>query len=323
MTARPPVELSIVVPIYNEAPNLRPLHAEICAALAELERGGRRAEILYVDDRSSDGGLDILLELQAQDSRVRVVRFRRNFGQTAALAAGFEKARGEVVVTLDGDLQNDPADIPALLAEIDRGCDVVAGWRRQRHDGFLLRRLPSWIANRLISFATGTRVHDTGCTLKAFRRDLVQRLAIYSEQHRFLPALAMGSGARVREIAVHHRPRRFGASKYGIGRASRVLLDLLSILLISRFSHRPLHYFGLISLFFTGCSAVLLFMSTIDYKRMRLVAEWWQFSLFIFFMLLLLVSYFVLLGLLSELAVTAAGLHRRRVIDRLLIRSHR
>jgi glycosyltransferase involved in cell wall biosynthesis len=315
----PPVDLSIVVPIYNEAPNLRLLHVEIAQALEGL---GRAYEVIYVDDRSTDGSLEVLLALRAEDPRVRVVRFRRNFGQTAALAAGFEQARGKVMVTLDGDLQNDPADIPALLAEIDRGCDVVAGWRRDRHDGLWLRRIPSWIANRLIAWATATRIHDTGCTLKAFRKDLVERLVIYSEQHRFLPALAAGSGARVRELVVNHRPRRFGVSKYGIGRASRVLLDLMSILLISRFSHRPLHYFGLISLFFTGCAVGFLFMSTVNYHTWTLITKWWQFSLFIFFMLLLLVSYFVLLGLLSELAVTASGMHRRRVQDRLMMRSH-
>jgi len=319
MKSGTPVDLSIVVPIFNEAPNLRLLHAELATA---LERVGRPCEIIYVDDRSTDGSLEVLLELRAADARVRVVHFRRNFGQTAALAAGFEQARGHVVVTLDGDLQNDPGDIPALLAEIDLGCDVVAGWRKQRHDGLVLRRIPSWLANRLISLATGTRVHDTGCTLKAFRKDLVERLVIYSEQHRFLPALAMGSGARVRELAVNHRPRRFGKSKYGIGRASRVLLDLLAILMIARFSHRPLHYFGLISLFFTGGAIVFLFMSTVNYHTFELVKKWWQFSLFIFFMLLLLVLYFVLLGLLSELAVTASGMHRRRVLDRLVSRSH-
>ena len=309
----------MVVPVFNEAQNLRPLHAEIAQA---LERLGRSSEVIYVDDRSTDGSLELLLELRREDPRVRVVRFRRNFGQTAALAAGFEQARGKVVVTLDGDLQNDPADIPALLAEIDRGCDVVAGWRRHRHDGLWLRRIPSWIANRLISLTTGTRIHDTGCTLKAFRKDMVERLVIYSEQHRFLPALAMGSGARVRELVVNHRPRLFGKSKYGLGRASRVLLDLLSILMIARFSHRPLQYFGLISLFFTVCAWVFLFMSTVNYHTWTLITKWWQFSVFIFGMLLLLVTYFILLGLLSELAVTASGMHRRRVQDRLMIRSH-
>jgi len=309
----------VVVPVFNEAQNLRPLHAEIAQA---LERLGRSSEVIYVDDRSTDGSLELLLELRREDPRVRVVRFRRNFGQTAALAAGFEQARGKVVVTLDGDLQNDPADIPALLAEIDRGCDVVAGWRRHRHDGLWLRRIPSWIANRLISLTTGTRIHDTGCTLKAFRKDMVERLVIYSEQHRFLPALAMGSGARVRELVVNHRPRLFGKSKYGLGRASRVLLDLLSILMIARFSHRPLQYFGLISLFFTVCAWVFLFMSTVNYHTWTLITKWWQFSVFIFGMLLLLVTYFILLGLLSELAVTASGMHRRRVQDRLMIRSH-
>jgi glycosyltransferase involved in cell wall biosynthesis len=309
------LELSVVVPVFNEEQSLRLLHAELSQC---LERLGQSYEVLYVDDHSTDGTLAVLLELRAQDPRVRVVRFRRNFGQTAALSAGFEHSVGEVVVTMDGDLQNDPADIPALLAELERGADIVAGWRKHRHDGFFFRRLPSRIANRLISFVTGTRIHDTGCTLKAFRSKLVKNLPIYAEQHRFLPAMSAGSGATVTEIVVNHRPRRFGQSKYGLERAGRVLLDLLAIQMITRFSHRPLHYFGLLSLQFAGFSVLFLFMGMFDYHTLRLVTDWWQFVLFVVLLFLQLASYFVLLGLLAELAVTASGMHRRGVLDRLM-----
>lgn len=313
------MDLSVVVPVFNEEENLRLLHAELTTTLGRL---GRAYEVIYVDDRSTDTSFDVLRELQAQDPALRIVRFRRNFGQTAALCAGFEHSRGAVVVTLDGDLQNDPADIPDLLAELGRGYDIVAGWRRERHDGLFLRRIPSWLANRLVAMVTGTPIHDTGCTLKAFRRKLVKNLPIYAEQHRFLPAIAAGSGARVTEIEVHHRPRRFGQSKYGIGRAARVLLDLLTILMIARFSHRPLHYFGLFMLPFAAATLVYLCMATVDFKHWRLVHDWWQSAVFQVVLFVLLASYFVLLGLLGELAVTASGMHRRRVLDRLMSESH-
>jgi glycosyltransferase involved in cell wall biosynthesis len=206
-------EISVVVPVYDEEDNLPILHQELATALSG---SGRSWECVYVDDGSRDRSLAVLLRLRAQDPRrIRVVQFARNAGQTAALAAGFDHARGEIVITLDADLQNDPADIPALVAKLDEGYDIVAGWRKQRHDGFVLRKLPSRIANRLIAWTTGVGIHDTGCTLKAFRTDLVRNLPIYAEQHRFLPAMSAGSGARVAELVVNHRPRRFGHSKYG------------------------------------------------------------------------------------------------------------
>jgi glycosyltransferase involved in cell wall biosynthesis len=262
------------------------------------------------------------LRLRAADPRVRIVSFRRTFGQTSALSAGFDHARGEVVVTLDGDLQNDPADIPRLLSEIERGYDIVAGWRKQRHDGYFLRRLPSQLANLLISFVTGTRIHDTGCTLKAFRRKLIKSMPIYAEQHRFLPAMSAGSGARVTEIVVNHRPRQFGRSKYGLGRAVRVLLDLLTVKMIAQFSNRPLHYFGLFSLPFAAIALAFLVLGAVNYDTLRMEEYWWEYLLFIFLLFLLVASYFVLLGLLSELAVTASGLRRRRVHEWLLSEHH-
>lgn len=310
-------EISVVVPVYNEEDSLPILYAEVRAA---LDGAGRSFELILVDDHSSDASLARMLELRRTDPRVKVLHFRRNFGQTAAMSAGFEAARGKVVVTLDGDLQNDPADIPRMLAKIDEGFDIVAGWRKSRKDGFVLRRAPSQVANRLIAWVTDTPIHDTGCTLKAFRSQLVKNLPMYAEQHRFLPAMTRGSGARITEIVVNHRARRFGASKYGLERALRVLLDLFVIKLISQFAHRPLHYFGLFSLPFAALALVVLVAGVIDYENFDLIEEWPQFGVTAFMLFLLPVVHFVLLGLLSELVVIASGFHRRSVIDSLVTR---
>jgi len=240
---------------------------------------------------------------------VRVVQFRKRCGQTSAMAAGFDQARGRVVITMDGDLQNDPADIPQLLERIDGGADIVAGWRKNRHDGFVLRLVPSWVANRLISFVTGTSIHDTGCSLKAFRRELVQNLPIYAEQHRFLPAMSQGSGARVEEVVVNHRPRRFGTSKYGIGRATRVILDLLTIKMITSFSQRPLQYFVVIAMpFAVGTTGLVVAAATRfgDLPRDRGLE---QILLLAFMLSFTACVYLFLLGLLAEIAVKASDLH--------------
>ncbi|MDZ4772685.1 MAG: glycosyltransferase family 2 protein [Planctomycetota bacterium] len=303
------IRISVVVPVFDEEANLPILHEEIVAALDPL---GVAWEVLYVDDRSLDQSLVVMLELWKKDGRVRVVKFRARSGQTAAMAAGFDHARGEIVVTLDGDLQNDPADIPKLVAELERGFDVVAGWRKSRQDGFVLRKLPSKIANRLIAWVTGVQIHDTGCTLKAFRREVVKNLPIYAEQHRFLPAMSAGGGARVSEMVVNHRPRRFGRSKYGIGRATRVLLDLLSIKMISSFSHRPLQYFALLTApFVLGLFGYMISLAVakapIDFDT-----EWGRIALVLFMLLFMLCAYFVMLGLLAELVVKASGMHQPR-----------
>ena len=236
-------ELSVVIPILNEAPNLETLHREFSDVLASI---GRPYEIILVDDGSTDESFDLLKRLHASDHHVRVIRFRRNFGQTAAFAAGIDAARGSLVITADGDLQNDPKDIPAMLARIDEGADIVCGWRRDRQDPFLSRRLPSMLANRLISWATGVRLNDYGCSLKVFRAEIIKALHLHGEMHRFLPALASGIGVTIVELPVNHRARRYGKSKYGIARTVRVILDLLTVKFILSYSTQPLQIFGLL-----------------------------------------------------------------------------
>jgi len=325
-----PVPISIVIPVYNEEESLPLLYEELRQALEGMGPEGLHSEIIFVDDHSTDGSLARLLELHQADRRVRVVRFRRNYGQTAGLAAGFDVARGRVIVTLDGDLQNDPADIPVLVRELERGYDIVAGWRKKRHDGFILRRLPSVVANRLIAWVTGVAIHDTGCTLKAFRRELVKSMVIYAEQHRFLPVLSAGSGARISELVVNHRPRRFGHSKYGIGRATRVLLDLVAVKFVAQFSHRPIQYFGTLSLatLVAGLGFALVALISLGTSSTDAANPGWQFNdwemavVTILCMIFSAFVYFALLGLLGELAVKASGMHRRSTLDRILNELH-
>ncbi len=235
------MELSIVVPVFNEEENVEPLIREICGALAHIKKS---YEIVVVDDGSNDRTFAVLSRLYGQERTLNVVRLKRNFGQTAALAAGLAYASGEIVVLMDGDGQNDPADIPALLAKLREGNDLVAGWRFDRQDPFLSRRLPSMIANRLISWTTKVKLHDYGCTLKAMRKDIAKGLRLYGEMHRFIPAIAYDRGAQVAEIKVNHRPRLRGASKYGITRTLRVVLDLMTVKFLSSYSTRPAHVFG-------------------------------------------------------------------------------
>ncbi|MBU6354741.1 MAG: glycosyltransferase family 2 protein [Cyanobacteria bacterium REEB498] len=245
-----PPELSIVVPLYNEAESLPPLVAQLLAALRPL---GRSFELVLVDDGSSDGTASVLRQLAAQTPELVAVLLRRNYGQTPAMSAGFDASRGELIVTLDGDLQNDPADIPLLLERLEQGYDLVSGWRHQRQDPAMSRKLPSRVANRLIARVTGVRLHDYGCSLKAYRRELVGDMNLYGELHRFLPALAFIEGARISEVKVNHRARSYGTSKYGIDRTFRVLMDLLTVWFMKRFLTRPMYVFG-----FGGLLAVAL-----------------------------------------------------------------
>jgi len=244
-------ELSVVIPMYNEAANVAPLVRSICAALV-----GRVAdfELLLVDDGSSDDTWANIRSV-ATPSRVRGIRLAQNVGQTAAMMAGFDHARGAVVCSLDGDLQNDPRDIPGVLEKLQEGYDVVCGWRQRRKDGLLLRRVPSWCANRLIAWLTGVPVRDNGCSLKAYRRDLLQHLALYADQHRFIPALAASMGARIAEVPVRHHARLFGKSKYGLSRTVKVLVDLITLKMITAFHARPFVGFCVTALVPLGLAA--------------------------------------------------------------------
>jgi glycosyltransferase involved in cell wall biosynthesis len=238
-------QLSVVIPIRNEAACLD----ELCRELTDtLVAWGRPYEILLVDDGSTDESFRILTRLHAADSRIRVIRFRRNFGQTAAFEAGFKYARGRAIVTMDGDLQNDPRDIPRMVDMLDEGHDIVCGWRKERKDPFLSRRLPSILANGLISAVTGVHLHDYGCSVKVFRAEIVKSMKLYGEMHRFLPAIASEQGVDIAETAVNHRPRRHGQSKYNLSRTVRVILDLLTVKFLLSYSTRPLQIFGLVGL---------------------------------------------------------------------------
>jgi glycosyltransferase involved in cell wall biosynthesis len=247
------MDISLVIPIYNEAEGLPSLYRAISETLDRLPQS---AEIVFADDGSKDGSAAVLDELAAADPRVRVLHLARNYGQTAALMAGIQNSTGHVVIPMDGDGQNDPADIPRLLDKLAEGFDVVSGWRQARHDGALTRRLPSQIANRLISALLHVKLHDYGCTLKAYRREVVEDVRLYGEMHRFIPIYAAWEGARVTEIPVVHHPRRFGKSHYGIGRVERVMLDLLIMYFIDRAFDRPIQFFGKIGVGFMGLSVL-------------------------------------------------------------------
>jgi glycosyltransferase involved in cell wall biosynthesis len=291
-------QLSVVVPLLDEEENLPTLYRQIRRVLD----GRYEYEILFVDDGSTDGSFRILKDLHASDPRIRIIRFRRNFGQTAALSAGFAHARGEVVVAMDADLQNDPADIPMLLAKLDEGYDVVSGWRKKRQDKALTRRLPSKIANWVISKITEVKLHDYGCTLKAYRREVLAEMRLYGEMHRFIPALANWSGARVTECVVHHRPRTAGKAKYGLERTLKVVLDLITIKFLGSFSTKPIYVFGGLGLF-TGLMS-LLFAWLVVYAKLARGEDMSGNPLLLLTAVLMITTVqFILMGLLAELLV--------------------
>jgi glycosyltransferase involved in cell wall biosynthesis len=295
----PVPHLSVVVPVYNEEESIPLLYQRLTV---ELENLGLPYEIIAVDDGSRDRSFDLLRDLAQRDRRLRVVRFRRNFGQTAAFSAGFDRARGDVVVTIDADLQNDPADIAALLSKIEEGYDVVSGWRERRRDPFLNRRLPSMIANRLISWATGVHLHDYGCSLKAYRRDVVRGIRLYGELHRFIPAIASWQGVSVTELPVRHAPRRFGTSKYGINRTMRVLLDLVTVRFLLSYSTRPMQVFGSIGLISGAIGTGMLFY--LGYVRLVLLQAIGDRPLLLLAVLMVLIGVqFLGMGLLGELII--------------------
>ncbi len=297
---RDELDLSIVVPIYNEEENVALLHKAITDVMKDLEIS---YELILVDDGSTDRTMEIMREIQKTDPNLKVIKFRGNFGQSAAMAAGFEAARGETVVAMDGDLQNDPRDIPNLLKKLDEGYDVVSGWRKNRKDKLLVRKVPSRIANRLICSVTGVDLHDTGCSLKAFRREIIKRISLYGELHRFIPALAKLEGARITEMVVNHHPRKYGKSKYNITRTFRVIMDLTTLNLFLKHLRNPLRFFGglaVISLFLafltTIWAALTLSGNNFDPASMNVLIT-------LIFLLVVTMFQFVFIGLLATLIV--------------------
>ncbi len=292
-------ELSLFLPVLDEEENLRPMHAKIQAALDTL---GRSAEVIYVDDGSTDSSLEILKEISEQDRRVRVISLRRNYGQTAAMSAGIDAATGSILIPMDADLQNDPADIARLLNKLEEGYDVVSGWRKNRQDKLISRKIPSQIANRVISWIGGVPLHDYGCSLKAYRRDVIQDVRLYGEMHRFIPIYASWAGARVTEIPVDHHARTMGKSKYGISRTLKVVFDLITIKFMASYQTKPLYVFG-------GFGMLAFFIAVI--------AGIWAIALKLFYdtsfiltplpiiavVMLAIAVQFFLMGLLAELLV--------------------
>lgn len=292
-------QLSVVVPLFNEEDTIPFLHEELVRA---LEATGRSFEIIVVDDGSTDRSFALARELHERDPRVRVIRLRRNFGQTPAMSAGFDAARGEWIITIDADLQNDPADITRLIAKAEEGYDVVSGWRKDRQDALMSRKIPSRLANRLIGIVTGVRLHDYGCSLKAYRAEIVRGTRLYGEMHRFIPALANLMGARICEVPLRHHPRRFGKSKYGIKRTLKVVLDLLTVKFLSDYSTKPIYLFGGIG--FTLCTLGVLAAAETIWEKVALGTYVHNnpFILIATFLFALGVA-FVFMGLLAEIII--------------------
>ncbi len=287
----------MVIPVYEEEENLLPLYKELKEVLNSLPWDH---EIILVDDGSRDNSWNIIKEISSKDSAVKGIRFRRNFGQTAALVAGFDEATGDVIITMDADRQNDPKDIPRLLEKLQEGYDIVSGWRKNRKDPFLTRKLPSAIANWLISWVTGLHLHDYGCTLKAYRADVVKNIQLYGQMHRFIPAVASIYGVEVAELVVNHRPRVAGRSKYGLSRTFKVLLDLIALKFLLSYSTRPLHIFGgvgLLSLFLGFISGI--YLTYVKYAKRQPIGNRPLLSLTV--LLILAGVQLIVLGLLGEL----------------------
>lgn len=290
-------ELSVVIPVFNEEASLSTLHEELLAALTDYTY-----EIIYVDDGSSDNSFGVLADIQQTSRVVRVIRFRRNFGQTAAMSAGFKYARGKVIIPLDADGQNDPAEIPKLLKKLDEGYDIVSGWRKERKDNPVTRTLPSRIANWCIGKITGVKLHDYGCTLKAYRAESLKSIRLYGEMHRFIPALARWGGEKVAEVVVNHRPRTTGRTKYGLSRTFKVVLDLITIKFLASFSTKPIHIFGglgflcFLTSFISGATVIVMKLAT-GYSMNK------NPLLVISMMLMTASIQFVLMGLLAEIMV--------------------
>jgi glycosyltransferase involved in cell wall biosynthesis len=297
----PTLDLSVVIPLLNEVESVDELAGRVKSALVAT---GRTHEIVFVDDGSTDGTWEALQRLHAAVPGVRVVRFRKNFGQTAALQAGFHASRGAIVITMDGDLQNDPGDIPVLVAKLEEGHDIVSGWRKDRQDAFINRRLPSILANRLISAITGVRLHDYGCTLKAFRAEVAKELRLYGEMHRFIPAIASWMGVSVAEVVVRHHPRKAGRSKYGIFRTVRVILDLITVKFLLDYSTKPIQIFGLIGLG-SGASGFALALWLVWQRLFENKGLSNRPALLLAVLLMFIGVQFITMGLLAEMQARA------------------
>jgi glycosyltransferase involved in cell wall biosynthesis len=304
------MQLSVVIPLRDEEENLPRLHPALTSA---LEASGRSYEIVYVDDGSVDKTRVLLKDFAQADHRVKVIGLRKSFGQTGALAAGFDHATGGVIITMDGDLQNDPADIPQLLAKMDEGYDVVSGWRKDRHDPFVTRRLPSMIANGMIGAVTGVRLHDYGCTLKAYRAEVIKGVRLYGEMHRFLPALSNLLGARIAEIPVTHHARRFGRSHYGLGRTLKVMLDLLTVKFLSDFATKPIYVFGGLGLTLCAGGTVAGAVTLWEKYAQGVWVHRNPLILLAVFLFLLGVG-FIMMGLLAELVIRTYHESQRKAI---------
>ncbi len=304
------MDLSLVVPIYNEEENIPHMYAEVKEV---LDKTSYKYELICVDDGSSDRSVAVLEELHAKDERVVIVELRRNFGQTAAMSAGFDHAMGDIIITMDGDLQNDPHDIPAMVEKLNNGYDVVTGWRHDRKDPFLSRKLPSMLANRLISWITGVGLHDYGCTLKAFRREVTENIRLYGEMHRFIPAIASGMGISFTEVKVNHRARRFGTSKYGISRTIRVILDLLTVKFMLSYATRPLHVFGTVGVFSSSVGFAIVFVMLVQRQFFDMPMGDRPLLLLAVLMIFMGIQ-FVTSGLLAELVVRTYHESQRKPI---------
>lgn len=292
------MKLSVIIPLLNEQDSLRPLYNKLVKSVDFLARTD--IEIIFVDDGSRDQSLALLRELSADDARVKVISFKRNFGQTAALSAGIKLAQGDIIVTMDADLQNDPADIHALYDKLGEGFDLISGWRKNRQDSFVVRTLPSWFANKIISWVTGVKLHDYGCTLKAYRKEILDSINLYGEMHRFIPAYAARVGAKITEMPVNHHAREFGQSKYTISRTFRVILDLLTVKFLNDYATKPMHFFG-------GFGIIFFFLGFLSFAgslilRFDHIATLIETPLPLLSVFFVLIGFqFILMGLLAEM----------------------
>ena len=293
------MDISVVVPVMDEEESLEEFYSSLKGVLDKL---GKSYEIIFIDDGSEDGSFKILKNLAKKDRNILVIKFRTNFGQTAALSAGFKYAQGNIVITLDADLQNDPEDIPKLLKKIDEGYDVVSGWRRKRKDKLLTRRIPSFFANKVISRITGVHLHDYGCTLKAYRREVVENIDLYGQMHRFMPALARWVGASICEVAVRHCPRKYGRSKYGLSRTITVILDLITVRFLLSFSTKPIQIFGLLGII-SGAIGFVIGIVLVIQRQLFLVPMGNRPMLFLAVLLIFVGMQFISIGLLGEMQV--------------------